>query len=229
MTDHPNAAPPASAGPSSPRFSDLHCDMVDYEFRAAEEKFDLEGFSKPFREQGRTLESGVAFAATFSAKNPQLEDYHVHLQWYRAGNEIKLTLGYYGTVAKVDEKNEEEPFAEHVMAWLGGFFKAETSVAQIHAAFSCPAAKWRFSLFPLPITLGEDTDLAIDGVSLNLRGKPFGVSQAWFLSQEEESRVMLYGQREVQFKTFDIHEEISGLSTCVKLFVREVGNDRSKK
>lgn len=216
--------------PGRTAFRDLHCHSADFEFAVTLDKFALEDFKKPFHERFKEpLTSGVTLSALASTRDPKATEYHVHVDWYLSKNQVNVSLGYFPHAIPASE-DEKEPFAEDAMQWLGKFFKAEKASAHVHVAFEYPADKWRF-LFPLPIKipLGSEPEVEIDGMSLNLQKGLLGMNQAWLVSREDKSRVLLYGDRMVHFNKFDIIQEIGELSQFAKGFIKEVRNETADK
>jgi len=211
----------------SRKFADLHCDSVGYEFGVSVDKFDLVTFSKSFQFK-EPLKPGISFEATLSTRNPKLVDFHVHLHWKLTKRQIKLRI-VYAQKAMEAEQDEEEPFAESAMRWLGTFFKAKDSSAHFHAAFEYPAEKWALAIpLPIKIPVGSRPEVEVDGMSLNLSGNATGISQAWLISREKISRVLLYGDRLADFSTFDVIKEVEMLSVFAKDFLKEVPNATDK-
>jgi hypothetical protein len=208
------------------KLSDLHFDSIGYEFGVSVDKFDVDAFSKVFESRLKEPRMpGVELEAVLSTKDPKTSDYHVHLHWKLTKHlsQVKLRVAYIGNANKAEE-GESEPFAEGAMKWLGGFFRAKDAPAHIHAAFEYPANKWK-SVIPLPIRIpiGSESsnEVEVDGMSLNIKKGATGMDQAWLISREEITRVLLYGDKTVEFSNFDILKQAQMFSDYAKTFVRE--------
>jgi hypothetical protein len=202
------------------RFSDLHCDSVDFEFDVTFDKFRLDEFKKPFATKFcEPLTSTISVSAFLSTKDAKAFDYHGHCNWHVTKNRVHIRLGFYPGEVEAEEK-EPEPFAETAMQWLGRFFKAESAQAHVHVAFEYDE-QWR-SLIPLPIKvpLGREGETEVDGMSLVLAKRPLGMAQSWIISREKKPRVLLYGDRNIQFDSFDLTKEIVTLSGLAESFVK---------
>jgi hypothetical protein len=213
-----------AAAPSR-KLADLYCDSVGYEFGISVDKFDLQSFSKLFQSRFKEpLKPGLTFEAVLTTGNPKIFDYHVHLSWWLTKSQVNVNVQYVQK-ANEPEEDEEEPFAEGAMKWLGGFFKGKDAPAHVHSAFEYPAERWR-SAIPLPIKvpIGSNPEVEVDGMSLNLGKNQTGMNQAWLISREKLTRVLLYGDRSVEFLTFDVVKEAEQLSDFAKNFVKEASN-----
>lgn len=208
------------------RLRDLHFDRADFEFDVTLDKFELEGFKKLFQTRFKDpLTPAISLSASFSTGDVETADYHAHLQWHLAKNGVHLRISYYPTTVKATA-DEKEPFAEGAMLWLGTFFKADKAPAHVHLAFEYDARTWRLVIpLPIKVPLDNEPQVEIDGMSLNLEKKSLGMSQAWIVSYENRSQVLLYGNRAVQFNSFDIIEEIGELSKLAGLFIKKVENE----
>ena len=207
---------------SHTKLADFCCDHAEFDFDVTLDKFDLDGFKKPFQSKFKEpLTPGVSFAAVASPRDPTGTDYHVHLNWYVSKNQMNVKLGYHsGELSAV--KGEKEPFAENAMQWLGEYFKADQASAHVHIAFDYPAENWRFSIpLPIKIPLGQEPEVEIDGMSLSLERQPLGLNQAWLISREKRSRVLLHGNRTVHFDRFQIVQEIAEISGLATTFVKK--------
>ena len=209
----------------SRNLADLHCDSMGYEFGVSVDKFELQSFSKLFESRFKEpLKPGLTFEAILSTGNPKIFDYHVHLNWWLTSNQVKVRVLYVQKANKAAE-DEKEPFAEGAMKWLGGFFKAKDAPAHIHSAFEYPAERWQAAIpLPIKIPIGSNPEVEVDGMSLNLGKNGTGMSQAWLISREKLTRTLLYGDRPVEFLTFDVLKEAEQLSDFANNFIKETSN-----
>jgi hypothetical protein len=80
---------------------------------------------------------------------------------------------------------------------------------------------WR-SRFTLPFKIPmSDTEVAIDGVNMNLPANTFGASACWLHRVRAELMVGMLFLRRVEFSTFDIFHELSEFNESTKLVVEE--------
>ncbi len=137
---------------------------------------------------------------------------------------MKVRIVYVQKANKSGE-DEKEPFAEGAMKWLGGFFKAKDAPGHVHAAFEYPAERWQPAIpMPIKIPIGSNPEVEVDGMSLNLGKNGTGMSQAWLFSREKLTRTLLYGDRPVEFLTFDVLKEAEQLSDFANNFIKETSN-----
>ena len=61
-------------------------------------------------------------------------------------------------------------------------------------------------------------------MSFNLEKNETGMAQAWLTSREKLTRVLLFGDRPVEFLTFDVVKEAEQLSDFAKNFIKETSN-----
>ncbi len=217
--------PMAKTAAPSRKLADLHCDSMGYEFGVSVDKFELQSFSKLFESRFKEpLKPGLTFEAVLSTGNPKIFDYHVHLIWWLTKSQVKVRVNYVQTANKAEE-DEKEPFAEGAMKWLGGFFKAKDAHAHIHTAFEYPAERWQPTIpLPIKIPIGSNPEVEGDGMSFNLEKNETGMAQAWLTSREKLTRVLLFGDRPVEFLTFDVVKEAEQLSDFAKNFIKETSN-----
>jgi len=202
---------------------------MGYEFGVTVDKFELQSFSKRFESRFKDpLKPGLTFEAVLSTGNPKIFDYHVHLIWWLMKSQVKVKVQYVQKANKPEE-DEKEPFAEGAMKWLGAFFKAKNAPAHIHTAFEYPAESWQPAIpLPIKIPIGSNPEVEVDGMSLNLGKNETGMGQAWLISREKFTRVLLYGDRPVEFLTFDVIKEAELLSEFAKNFIKETPNEADK-
>jgi hypothetical protein len=221
--------PTTKTATPSRRLADLHCDSMGYEFGVGVDKFELQKFSKLFESRFKEpLKPGLTFEAVLSTGDPKITDYHVHLNWWLTKSQVKVRVLYVQKANKAEE-DEKEPFAEGAMKWLGVFFKAKDAPAHIHTAFEYPVERWRPAIpLPIKIPVGGNPEVEVDGMSFNLGKNETGMGQAWLISREKVTRVLLYGDRPVEFLTFDIIREAALLSEFAKNFIKETPNETDK-
>lgn len=213
----------------SRKLADLHCDSMGYEFGVSVDKFELRTFSKLFESRFKEpLKPGLTFEAVLSTGDPKIIDYHVHLIWWLTKSQVIVRVQYVQKANEAEE-DEKEPFAEGAMKWLGGFFKAKDAPAHIHTAFEYPAKRWQPTIpLPIKIPIAANPEVEVDGMSFHLERNETGMSQAWLTSREKFTRVLLYGDRPVEFLTFDVIKEAELLSELAKNFIKETPNEADK-
>jgi hypothetical protein len=144
--------PEVQSSAAKTRFADLHCDNVEFMLTVSKEKFALEQFKKVAGAEEKPL------FATFSTRDKK-EDYHIHLNWHLSKSEVKIRVGFYSGALEAEE-NEQEPFAEDAIQWLGKFFMSESVTPETWGSFSYPADEWRARIpLPIKIPLGSEPEV----------------------------------------------------------------------
>jgi hypothetical protein len=208
-------------------FSTLRCERVEYEFSASLEKFDLEKFiSAASMLTGAPLEKGTyrlnSVANTHEVKHT---DYHVHLSCNWAKGKFRTSLAYVEGVSKADP-TDQGPFAEDVMQWFGQFFSAEEVSAEVSATFDYPRKKLGL-LLPIPMripVIGRQADLPeveAFGMALNLPSKPQGAREVYATSLPDAILLSVIADRNIEFHDFDLHRDLTALSSVARLFLEE--------
>jgi hypothetical protein len=72
----------------------------------------------------------------------------------------------------------------------------------------------------IPLPFEGSPEMRLDGISCELTKVPGGMTQAWLFDRERSLEVMLYGNRLVRFRGFNIREELADISPCAKILVR---------
>jgi hypothetical protein len=207
--------------------ADLNCRSVEFRFRVGLNKFRFNEFKRAFfgKSRKREIEEGVYFTAVLSTGNRETSDYHAHLSWYLTGRGLDISVEYYAMRRKPDP-DEPEPFAEEAIPWLGRFFRSVRATAHTHVALEYPKSKWRSIVPFIPMTIAlpfeGGPEMRLDGMSCELAKVPGGMSQAWLLDRERSLEVLLYGNRPIRFRAFNVREELADMSACTNILVREV-------
>jgi hypothetical protein len=148
------------------KMSDVGCVSISYRFKVALEKFDLDALR---RAMGVDEEVKRGFAVC-NTRNPSAEDYHAHCEWRLREKHKEITIEVQYVSDPINPKPEEqEPFADNLMQWVGQFFKHGDANAKIHSDFKFEAKRTTLSWFPLPLrtkvsNLGGEA--IIDGISV---------------------------------------------------------------
>ena len=199
-------------------FERLGCGGVSYEFTADAESFDLTRFRKAIGGVG-----GGEWIGTCSTKD-KASGYHIHFKGSATSKRAVLTIQYYrGSLTP--RADEEEPFAESFMVWVGSFFATKTSEAKVLAWFEKPRQQWRgrFNL-PFKVTMaGSGVEVAIDGISLALPKNDWGAERGWLSKIKDDFSASVQLKRRVHFSRFSIESEVMIFNEAIKIYVEEIG------
>lgn len=208
-------------------FSALHCERLDYEFSVSLDKFSFQDFAaaasqltgEPLKKDDRGLASVVM------TRDREHADYHVHLSCRWRKERFRASLGYVEGASKADP-TDTGPFAEDLMLWLGQFFKGEQVSANVNAMFGYPRKNLRI-LLPLPMRIpiigrkGALPEVEIFGMAVNLPSKPEGACEVYGSLLSDAILFLVSAERTVKFREFDLHQDLTALSSVPKLFLEE--------
>jgi hypothetical protein len=148
--------------------------------------------------------------------------YHVHFKGSLDSKAAHLTIEYCAGGKKTAGPEEQEPFAESIMPWLGKIVRATNWRSQTMVRFNKPTATWR-SRFNLPFKVTmSDSEVVIDGVSLVLPRNPYHATSGFVARDEDMLFVSLQVIRSLEFAKFDISEEIASFDQALRIFIEEV-------
>jgi hypothetical protein len=187
---------------------DVGCISISYRFKVALEKFDLDALR---RAMGVDEKVKRAFAVC-NTRDPNVADYHAHCEWRFREERKEITMEVQYVPGPINRKpQEQEPFADNLMQWVGQFFKHGDANARIHSDFEFESKRTTLSWFPLPLRtkvadLGGEAIL--DGISVALPSQPDLVSR-FFLSHVKDSVfVGIESERRVKFAEFSMGKEL---------------------
>jgi hypothetical protein len=197
-------------------FARLNCEMASYDFDRGLDAFDLDKF---YKETGLSAEDRN-WSTVFYAQDER-SGYHVHFRGRVKGKKIELTVAYY---VRSRTRPKKPPFAETAMVWLGSFFRKPMARAWVSSMFNKPTTTWR-SRFNLPFKVtmtGSNTEVVIDGISLDLPTNEFGAKHGWLTRLGAQFTAMAVLTRPVTFATFKIEKEVPVYNEALKIFIEEV-------
>lgn len=197
-------------------FQQFQCDEASYDFELPIDLFNSKEF---FKATG--VKVNERWETVIEAKNHRT-GYHVHFKGRIKGQNARLTIEYWdGAIDRA--QGEKEPFAESIMQWLGSFVRPPSARAFVMVRFEKPTNLWksRFNL-PFKVTMSDDVEVTIDGVSLVLPKNKFGAVSGFLARSEQVLHVSVQLARPVEFATFDIRKEINRFNESIKMFVEPV-------
>jgi hypothetical protein len=207
------------AAPVGLTFKSTHCEEISYRIEVSRDKFDVERFRSSLIGVGKKLDR---YGTVCAPKDPKNGDFHLHAEWFIEEDEINFRIDY-EEGPKEHEDDEQEPYAEQFMEWLGQFFKNDNAHAHIHAEFVYPleARKSRFPL-PLKTVLGpEGSEAEINGISLSFPSKPEGVGSYWLMRMKKRWRVQLAADRRVTFKGFTPYRDMRAFVSVIEMVMED--------
>jgi hypothetical protein len=189
------------------RMSDVQCDNLSYRFRVALDKFDLERFRSELH-----VEAGIKRQFwLLSTRDTKVADYHGHLEWRLREREKEISLEIQYVASPWKTENDQEPYSDDAMRWVGQFFRHQDANARVHSDFTFPVKTIALSWFPLPWRmnipkLGEEA--LLDGISVGLPSQRDQVAR-FFLSQIKDSVfVGIESERRIKFADFVLGQEL---------------------
>ena len=191
------------------KMHDVGCVSISYRFNVALEKFDLEALRKAMGVDD-TVKRGFAVCNTRDSTT----DYHAHCDWRLQEKNKEITIEIQYVNDPIGPKpQEEEPFADNLMQWIGKFFKYGDANAKIHTDFVFEAKRTTLSWFPLPLrtkVANLEGEAILDGIAVALPSQPDLVSR-FFLSQVKDSVfVGIESSRRIKFTEFSLEKELRG-------------------
>ena len=193
-------------------------DDIHYYITTSREKFEFRKAFDKFGASGEQTCEAVALPTHESA------DYHAHLGIGITKEEINIHLWYLEAEGNPHEHAAKDVLrevgAEHLMEWLGGFFKHDTCQVHIHAHYLFPAAS-RLSKFPLPLRTSLEGAAEINGISLRLPKEPEGVSRIRLTQGKDYWFVEVIADRRIAFNKFDVQSDVRALVSVIDLFMEK--------
>lgn len=207
---------------TKPSFESTNCSELSYRISVPMGTFDMAALAKRV---GKVEPSGI----WSSIRRRSTDDrHHIHVYWRDEKDEddpdaSKSKLQVDVHLWEPEWKEEKrEPSAEVFFSWVGEFFTVARVTAHVHAEFTFPKEKWKPKIMVLPIEVPYAGKTAsITGLSVTLHSEPEGVGQVWVDTGPEKLTLQLYGDRLMEFKSFDLETDISALVTVAKSVIEE--------
>jgi hypothetical protein len=207
--------PAAKRVPVISVLSEFHCQDVSYYLDLPLGSFDTKRF---FRTTG--IKAEERWSAVLRPKD-RMNGYHVHFKGRVDSKHVHLTVEYWDGARKA-AADEEGPFAESIMQWLGSFIKEPNARAVGVARFLKPIETWksRFNL-PFRVTMA-DVEVTIDGVSLVLPRNKFRAMNGFLARSGKHLVAVVQVLRYIEFDKFNIIEEVVSSNEAIKMFLEQV-------
>ena len=189
---------------------------MTYEFSVLADLFNVEMFTET---QDIRPARHIKWSGICAAKS-RLTGYHVHFDGAIQAKRVRFRV-YYAEGSTRPGPDEQEPYAETLMPWLGRFFNQPSSDVNVYAWFEKPEDRWR-SRFNLPfkVTMAS-REVVIDGISLALPENSEGAYQGSLKKHEGKLDVSVKLSRKLDFSKFKLHQEIKVFSEITKLWIEE--------
>lgn len=203
-------------------FDGSFCDSISYSVKA--KNTDLE-FDKFFRESGLTAEQikdieGYRATSYSGNKNPE-SDFHLHISSRLREGILNLEVDFVagGVKPKSDEK---EPFAEDFIAWLGQFLLNKELPVRIGADFTY-AEGIRQSKFPLPLktSVGQNSEIKIDGISFSIEGRPEGIEKVWITQTKKNLVVHIMADKVLDLGSINPRVDVARFGRALDAIIEE--------
>jgi hypothetical protein len=212
---------PAQSSEPPETLASKNCTELSYRLALPADKFKVDKFSEAI---GGVVVSGDWNSVLLVPRNPQENDYHVHVFWEPDDadpSKTKLQVDYHVWPPE-DEKQEHHVFAEDFFDWAREYIAGESANAHVHAEFEYSTEKWQSRILALPIKVPFDgKTAAIEGFSINLPSVPEGVNQVWVVWDKKKLKLQLFADRVIYFKGFAPHSDADALNTVVKKLIGE--------
>jgi hypothetical protein len=200
--------------------------QVIYWMSAGRDDFDIFGFREALPEHVRDNDD----SAVFVAPNSSASDYHAFFAWSVTDEEISLSVEYragkMSDIAVFDDEEGEDveagPSADHLMAWLGGFFKDKSAPSHLHVRYRYPYDSRKSAI---PFSIGGDSPLPhnaeIYGVALRLPDKPGGATSVRLTQERSDWYAEVIADRDVNFAEFSLFADAASLQAVLRTFLVE--------
>ena len=216
------AEEPSQVLPKLPQtLASKNCTELSYRITMPAGKFNVERFA----EEIGGIESGGLHSTILASRNPEQDDYHIHVFWEPDDDDpsrTKLLVDYHTWPPEVVDNETHPVSADNFFDWLSQYFNGTSVNAHIHAEFDYPAEKWQSRLMLLPIRVPFDEKTAvIDGFSVSLPSEPQGVNQVWIAWDKRSLTLQVFANRAVHFKAFTPHDDVDAFRTVIKKVIGE--------
>jgi hypothetical protein len=185
-------------------------------------KFNVEKFAEAIG--GASVSEGWNSALLVS-RNPERDDYHIHVFWEPDDDDpskTKLQVDYHAWPPESTDSEEHHVSADGFINWIGQYVDGDSVNAHIHAEFVYPTEQWQSRILALPIKVPlDDKTAVIEGFSIGLPSSPQGVTQSWIVQSKKDLKLQLFADRTLHFKSFVLYDDVDALSEVVKKLIGE--------
>ncbi|HET8798025.1 MAG TPA: hypothetical protein VFO89_10070, partial [Thermoanaerobaculia bacterium] len=146
-------------------------DQVLYWINTSVDDFDVPAFRQAVPSGVRHRDSAIVSVAPREGARGR---YHAFLGWTIGPDDVTLTIDYHDGSGE-PAPDEQEPYAEDLMAWLGQFFSTDSVLAHAHVRLRYSTAT---HVTRMALALAEQAPAGAElyGIALRLREKPQGAT-----------------------------------------------------
>lgn len=197
-----------------------------YWMSAGRDDFDIFGFRAALPKQVRDEDD----SAVLVAPSNDASEYHAFFAWNMDDEEVNLSVEY--RVGKMEHAHvsggaedtdvEDGPSADHLMAWLGKFFKDKDVPSHLHVRYRYPYESRKSTI---SFSLGNASPLPgnaeIYGIALRLPDKPSGATSVRLTGESSDWYAEIIADRDVNFIEFSPFADATMLQAVLRTFLED--------
>ncbi|HUP59277.1 MAG TPA: hypothetical protein VNA69_02530 [Thermoanaerobaculia bacterium] len=206
-----NASAAVSAGAGIRRDFEL----LQYWLRTSKVDFDLAKFNGSLSPDDSNADDFV----TVAPRDGERGHYSIVCSWNERGEDVEFTIDFVNEAWR-HTTDEQPPYAEDFIRWLGQFFRHPSVRTHLHARFRFPIDA-RDTTFPLILTTGLPNGAQLNGVSIKLADDPEGVLTVQMLRGQSEWYADVASERNMTFSEFSPYVDIDASVAVLRDFLAE--------